>query len=148
MRIKGGPYMTQSMVQPVYDYPRRYTAKQLKTIYYSPFGNTWCAFFPKFHKCLIPQHHYREIKSWQNIMYLFFPRSRWCRVSSKTKHIPYPCAKHEFINQIDSKLIKKTLNRTSKTNNFRRLLFFLNDQANRFFLLQSYVVFTRKLITP
>ena len=23
------------MVQPVYDYPRRYTAKQLKTIYYS-----------------------------------------------------------------------------------------------------------------
>ena len=27
--------MTQNMVQPVYDYPRRYTAKQLKTIYYS-----------------------------------------------------------------------------------------------------------------
>ena len=27
------PYFT--MVQPVYDYPRRYTAKQLKTIYYS-----------------------------------------------------------------------------------------------------------------
>ena len=30
-----GPYTTQNMVQPVYDYPRRYTAKQLKTIYYS-----------------------------------------------------------------------------------------------------------------
>ena len=29
-----GPYTTQNMVQPVYDYPRRYTAKQLKTIYY------------------------------------------------------------------------------------------------------------------
>ena len=31
---KRGPYTTQNMVQPVYDYPRRYTAKQLKTIYY------------------------------------------------------------------------------------------------------------------
>ena len=29
------PYTTQNMVQPVHDYPRRYTAKQLKTIYYS-----------------------------------------------------------------------------------------------------------------
>ena len=28
-------YTTQNMVQPVHDYPRRYTAKQLKTIYYS-----------------------------------------------------------------------------------------------------------------
>ena len=27
--------MAPNMVQPVYDYPRRYTAKQLKTIYYS-----------------------------------------------------------------------------------------------------------------
>ena len=37
MRIidEGGPYTTQNMVQPMYDYPRRYTAKQLKTIYYS-----------------------------------------------------------------------------------------------------------------
>ena len=32
---QGGPYTTQNMVQPVHDYPRRYTAKQLKTIYYS-----------------------------------------------------------------------------------------------------------------
>ena len=32
---EGGPYTTQNMVQPVHDYPRRYTAKQLKTIYYS-----------------------------------------------------------------------------------------------------------------
>ena len=32
---RGGPYTTQNMVQTVYDYPRRYTAKQLKTIYYS-----------------------------------------------------------------------------------------------------------------
>ena len=30
-----GPYTTQNMVQPVHDYPHRYTAKQLKTIYYS-----------------------------------------------------------------------------------------------------------------
>ena len=31
-----GPQNTaQNMVQPVHDYPRRYTAKQLKTIYYS-----------------------------------------------------------------------------------------------------------------
>ena len=33
------PYFTRRvwppLVQPVYDYPRRYTAKQLKTIYYS-----------------------------------------------------------------------------------------------------------------
>ena len=33
--FQGGPYTTQNMVQPVHDYPRRYTAKQLKTIYYS-----------------------------------------------------------------------------------------------------------------
>ena len=32
---QGGQYTTQNMVQPVHDYPRRYTAKQLKTIYYS-----------------------------------------------------------------------------------------------------------------
>ena len=37
---QGGP-STQNMVQPVHDYPRRYTAKQLKTIYYSLIHTTY-----------------------------------------------------------------------------------------------------------